>query len=110
MKTSSAAFAAVSGTTYQIAVDGHGGAKGSVTLHWSLATQTGDPVLAAAGDQHACDGTGDDKTALLLGPLNPQLVLPLGDASGEYGYLSEYHGLLRPDLGRVQVDLPPGSR
>jgi Calcineurin-like phosphoesterase len=99
LKTSTAAFAAVSGTTYQIAVDGYSKATGSVTLHWSLATQTGDPVLVAAGDQHACDGTGDDKTALLLGPLNPQVVAMLGDASGEYGYLSEFTGCYDPTWG-----------
>ena len=34
--TSRVQFAAVSGTTYQIAVDGYGGDQGSVTLNWSL--------------------------------------------------------------------------
>jgi len=34
--TSRVQFSAVSGTTYQIAVDGYGGDEGSVTLNWSL--------------------------------------------------------------------------
>ena len=99
VKTSQVAFPAVSGTTYQIAVDGHNGATGSVTLNWNLTVASGDPVVVAAGDQHACDGTGDDQTAALLGPLAPQVVLPLGDASGEYGYLSEYTGCYDPTWG-----------
>ncbi len=99
VKTSQAAFSAVSGTTYQIAVDGHNGATGSVTLHWSLTGAGGDPVVVAAGDQHACDGPGDDQTAALLGPINPFAVLPLGDASGEYGYLSEYTACYGPTWG-----------
>jgi hypothetical protein len=69
-----------------------------VTLSWSLG-QTGDPVLVAAGDQHACDGPGDDQTAALIGPLAPTLVLPLGDESGEYGYLSEFTNCYDPTWG-----------
>ena len=65
----------------------------------SLATQTGDPVLVAAGDQHACDGPGDSQTAALLGPLNPQYVLPLGDESGDSGWLSEFTGCYDPTWG-----------
>ncbi len=34
--TSSVSFSAVSGTTYQIAVDGYGGDQGNVTLNWNL--------------------------------------------------------------------------
>jgi hypothetical protein len=81
-----------------VAVDGYGGATGSVTLHWSTAA-SGDPVLVASGDQHACDGSGDAQTAALISSLNPTLVLPLGDASGEYGYLSEYTGCYDPTWG-----------
>jgi Bacterial pre-peptidase C-terminal domain len=109
--TSRVSFSALPGTTYQIAVDGSGGATGSVTLNWSLAGQSGDPVLVAAGDQHACDGTGDDQTAALLGPLAPQFVVPLGDASGEYGYLSEYTGCYDATWGAFKaVSYPaPGN-
>jgi Calcineurin-like phosphoesterase/Bacterial pre-peptidase C-terminal domain len=99
VKTSRLDFSAVAGTTYEIAVDGHNGAKGSVTLNWSLAASSGDPVVVAAGDMHACDGAGDDLTAALLGPLAPTAVLPLGDNSGEYGYLSEYTGCYDPTWG-----------
>ncbi len=45
--TSRVQFAAVSGTTYQIAVDGYGGDQGSVTLNWNLpggATPTPTPT------------------------------------------------------------------
>jgi len=97
--TSKTSFAAMAGTTYQIAVDGYNGAKGSVTLNWSLVTPTGDPVLVAAGDQHACDGSGDDQTGALIGGLNPQIVAMLGDGSGEYGWLSEFTGCYDPTWG-----------
>jgi Calcineurin-like phosphoesterase len=106
-KTSKAAFSAVAGTTYEIAVDGYNGAKGSVTLHWSLAGQAGDPVIVAAGDEHACSTTGDTQTAALLGPLNPTLVLPLGDASGENGTLSEYTSCYDPTWGAFKAISPP---
>jgi hypothetical protein len=98
-RQSQVSFSAMAGTTYQIAVDGYNGAKGSVNLDWSLATQSGDPVLVAAGDQHACDGTGDDQTAALLAGLNPQVVAMLGDGSGEYGYLSEWTNCYDPTWG-----------
>ncbi len=98
-QTSQVSFAATAGTTYEIAVDGSNGATGSVTLHWSLVAGSGDPVVVAAGDQHACDGTGDDQTAALIGPLAPTLVLPLGDESGEYGYLSEFTNCYAPTWG-----------
>ena len=96
--TSRVSFSATAGTTYMIAVDGYNGARGSVTLNWSLAAP-GDPMLVAAGDQHACDGNGDDRTAALVGPLGPTLVLPLGDASGENGFLGEYTGCYDPTWG-----------
>ena len=70
-----------------------------MTLHWNLVAGSGDPVVVAAGDQHACDGTGDDQTAALIGPLAPTLVLPLGDESGEYGYLSEFTNCYAPTWG-----------
>ncbi|HST26338.1 MAG TPA: metallophosphoesterase, partial [Gaiellaceae bacterium] len=99
-QTSLVTFSAVAGTTYEIAVDGSNGASGSVTLDWSVAgSGGGDPVVVAAGDQHACDGTGDDQTAALIGPLAPTLVLPLGDESGEYGYLSEFLTCYDPTWG-----------
>ncbi len=109
--TSQASFPATAGMTYEIAVDGFNGAKGSVTLTWSLPSSSGDPVVVAAGDQHACDGVGDAQTAVLLGALAPQVVLPLGDESGEYGYLSEFTGCYDPTWGAFKsVSRPvPGN-
>jgi hypothetical protein len=107
VKTSKVSFPAVGGTTYQIAVDGYGGAKGTVTLNWSLAVPSGDPVLVAAGDQHACDGTGDSQTAALLGGLNPDVVASLGDESGEYGYLSEFTNCFDPTWGAFKSITKP---
>ena len=110
-KTSKVAFTAVAGTTYQIAVDGRNGATGSVTLHWVVSAPSGDPVVVAAGDQHACEGSGDSQTAALLGPLSPQYVLPLGDASGDLGLLSEYTGCYDPIWGSFKpISYPvPGN-
>jgi hypothetical protein len=107
VKTSKIAFPVVSGTTYLIAVDGFNGAKGSVTLNWSFVPQSGDPVVVAAGDQHACEGSGDSQTAALLGVLAPQLVLPLGDASGDQGNLSEYTGCYDPAWGPFKLISSP---
>jgi hypothetical protein len=107
VKTSKVSFPAVGGTTYQIAVDGYNGAKGAVTLNWNLVEQSGDPVLVAAGGQHACDGTGDDQTAALLGGLDPQVVASLGDESGEYGYLSEFTGCYDPTWGAFKAITRP---
>jgi M6 family metalloprotease-like protein len=42
---SSVTFIAVSGTTYQIAVDGYGGVIGNITLHWNLPNPS-TPALA----------------------------------------------------------------
>jgi len=45
--TSRVVFAATAGTTYQIAVDGFGGATGSIHLGWSLNTAIFNSRLAA---------------------------------------------------------------
>src|SRR5206468_2639716 len=43
---SSVTFTATAGTTYQIAVDGYGGASGNITLNWSGA-QTQAPTITS---------------------------------------------------------------
>ncbi len=49
--TSKLTFAATAGVTYQIAVDGYGGASGSITMHLSLSTSApAAPTGLAAGD------------------------------------------------------------
>lgn len=97
--TSKASFSAVAGTTYQVAVDGSGGKTGAVTLDWNVVQPSADPVVVAAGDQHACEGPGAAQTAALIGPLAPTAVLPLGDASGDQGLLGEYTGCYDPTWG-----------
>jgi RHS repeat-associated protein len=46
--TSKVSFTAVAGTTYRIAVDGYGGASGSITLNWSQSSAPPNNNFAAA--------------------------------------------------------------
>ncbi|MDB5330308.1 MAG: hypothetical protein JWP03_1459 [Phycisphaerales bacterium] len=70
--TSKVTFAAVSGTTYRIAVDGYGGAVGSITLHLSVAatvttndnfanrtTLTGTSITTTGSNSGATKETGE---------------------------------------------------
>jgi hypothetical protein len=58
-------FTAVGGTSYSIAVDGYGGATGSVTLHWSLAGASGgasNDMFSAAAALTGASGTRTGST------------------------------------------------
>lgn len=69
------------------------------TWTWTVAAPSGDPVLALAGDQHACEGPGASQTAGLLGTLAFDAVASLGDASGNTGSASEYANCYDPTWG-----------
>jgi hypothetical protein len=81
-RTSRATFSAVSGTVYQIAVDGYGGASGSIIL-----SRTADPVVSAsvtltASDATATEGGTDTGTFTLARTGNTASALSIGLAIG----------------------------
>jgi hypothetical protein len=77
------------GRTYWIAVDGKGGARGSIYLGWTLAPSPGDTTLLAAGDIGRCDSTNDDATGAMLGQFPTSTVAALGDIAYENGTTAE---------------------
>lgn len=112
LQQSRLAFAARAGQTYSIAVDGWGGATGTIALAWSQAAPpappaSGDPVLVAAGDQHACEGPGASATADVVDGLGASVVATLGDASGPNGSNWEYRECLDPSWGRFLPRIRP---
>ncbi len=56
-RQSKVTFPAVSGTTYQIAVDGYNEATGSVTLHWNQAAAPANDLFANAQSVPGSSGT-----------------------------------------------------
>jgi len=84
---SSVAFAATSGTTYRIAVDGYGGNKGSVALGWTFGNQVavttsslpnGTSGVAYSAQLAAIGGTGPLTWSLDSGSLPAGLSLSSG--------------------------------
>src|SRR5205085_10037223 len=60
--TSKVTFTPVAGTTYQVAVDGYGGATGSVTLHWSQNSAANDMFANAQAISGAGGSTSGSTT------------------------------------------------
>jgi hypothetical protein len=76
------------------------------------AFQTGDPVIAAAGDV-ACgtDTTGGSckqmATSDVLLNINPLWILGLGDLQYEIGALADYNTFFNPSWGRLKAKIKP---
>ena len=99
-KTSKITFIATAGTTYMIAVDGYGGATGSIFLNWSpIGALAGGNFLFAAG-QSTADGIPlyqiseyENSSASIADPNNSPAMgsaltrLVVKRASGSAGYL-----------------------
>jgi hypothetical protein len=56
-------FSAAAGVTYRVAVDGYGGASGSVSLNWSQATSGGGPANDMFAAASALSGTATASNA-----------------------------------------------
>src|SRR5262245_35528803 len=77
-----------------------------------LVVQTGDPIIAAAGDVACGSGTtgGSCKqmaTSDVLLKINPQWILGLGDLQYEVGALSDYNSFFNPSWGRLKAKIKP---
>jgi len=66
VRTSRLSFAAVAGTTYQIAIDGYGGDFGTYNLNWNMASQLGIAGLTNGTFQINFSGVNGQRYALLV--------------------------------------------
>lgn len=71
-------------------------------------TPTPQPVvLAGAGDISICGQDGDDRTALLLERIRPDIVFTAGDNSNESGTFEEYVGCFDASWGKFRGMIRP---
>ncbi len=104
---SRATFTAVAGTTYQFAVDGYGGATGTVALAWTQLLPSSDPQLLAAGDVAGCDTTGDEATAAIVRANPAATVATIGDNVHEDGRTSLFTDCYAPSWGAFKARTRP---
>jgi hypothetical protein len=98
--TSKVAFNAVSGTTYQIAVDGYNAASGNITLHVNLTTVT-TPVNDSFANRTLISGTSATMTGTNVGATKESgEPNPVGNSGGK----SVWWTWTAPSSGSVQID------
>ncbi|MEP6978354.1 MAG: metallophosphoesterase, partial [Thermoleophilia bacterium] len=101
-------------TSYTLAVEaydaaGNRSARSTLTASTSACSPPpppGDPVVAAAGDICA-SATDCAPTAALLGQINPDRVLTLGDQAYPDGTLSQYMSFYDPNWGKYKAKTSP---
>jgi Calcineurin-like phosphoesterase len=80
----------------------------SSTFVTASSVAAGDPVIVAAGDICANSGGTDcAASASLIGAINPDAVLTLGDNSYPDGSLSDYQGNYAPQWGQYNAKAYP---
>ena len=98
--TSKVTFNAVSGTTYQIAVDGYNAASGNITLHVNLTTVTA-PVNDNFANRTLISGTSATMTGTNVGATKESgEPNPVGNSGGK----SVWWTWTAPSSGSVQID------
>src|SRR5881394_3720556 len=74
----------------------------------SFVTASGPVTLVGAGNVAACNATGDDATAALLGAI-PGTVFADGDAAYDKGTLTQYNTCYNPSWGRHKTRTLPAA-